>query len=153
MRDLLNNRMLQLKKASMGGQTNMTNGMDEFDESLELSKTGNPKSNYQMSNANLSRLGAASRFNTINTRPNIPKPPNMEAQKAAILDSTNHIKRILQDCNVMRTRSKKYDGPNDVQYPKDLKTITNNIISPKKRSVDSRAFQTLDSVHALMSRY
>jgi hypothetical protein len=93
-RDLLNNRMLQLKKASLGGQTNMTNGMDEFLEfnqqddinSLQLTKTG-ANSHIQQSNANLSRLAGASRFTTVNVkanRPLIPKPPTLEAQKAAI---------------------------------------------------------------------
>ena len=93
-RDLLNNRMIQLKKASLGGQTHMTDGMDEFHEfnqqddinSFELTKTG-ANSNYQQSNANLSRLGGASRFTTLNVkanRPLIPKPPTLEAQKAAI---------------------------------------------------------------------
>lgn len=45
------------------------------------------------------------------------------------------------DCNVMRTRSKKYDGPNDVHQPLDLKVLAKNqLISPKKRNIDSRAF-------------
>ena len=60
------------------------------------------------------------------------------------------------DCNVMRTRSKKYDGPNDVQQqqPIDLKTLAKNqLISPKKRNIDSRPFQSLDSMAAIQSHY
>ncbi len=112
-----NFNMLRIKKTSLGQYTNSTNGMDDYDEynhetSMSLSKTINQSNNGGKG------LKDASRFETIGDvrkqlRPSIPKPPTIDQQKAAIQDSTNHIKRILLECNVMRTRSKKYDGPND----------------------------------------
>lgn len=156
---------MQFKKKSVGGQTRFTNGMDEFQdinngESMDLSKLINSVQNQ--SNANISKLGGGlnpSKLETISTkyRPLIPKPPqnNLGLQKAAILDSTNHIKRILMECNVMRTRSKKYDGPNDVHYPSEFKQVIaqQHLISPKRKNIDSRQFQSLDSMDAIQSHY
>ena len=83
-------------------------GVDEFDEFTEMpefNRTANASTVLRklLSNNGLNNLKQKLR------KPDIPKAPIHK--KSGIEDAANHIKNILIKCQIMRTRSKKYDTP------------------------------------------
>ena len=100
------------KKRQRRPPSNTLKGRDEFEEFRLTDRQREFNSLSTLEDERFSMTGGLTQKRLI--RPNIPKPPAMTgaaSKKQFVAGTDPHIKRILLDCNVVRTRSKKVEGP------------------------------------------